>query len=667
MKVKKNIHLIALAALAIASCNHMEDPIPETGREAIILTSRSSLGASLATRANGEYISLANGTKLRLKVSGDWIGKTPFVITETPLATIGNATTVDLKKNDGTVIASAVNANAVSFTADQQPYWDDFGTADPGNTTGRAKGLTIYGIAVNDAGTTTLSAPTDWTSLSWTLPADQTSGWTANDLLISNNIQSDGISGNYIFDKRTDGKSLIFTHAMSKITVNLTAGDGFTGGKFTAAPTATLKGFNLAGTVNIATGATTTTGTATDIKPLCETNPAAGASTVTCTALVYPGRALAATDVLASVGADGNNFVVRAAKLIDAIVAAESIEAANAKLLAGKNYIINITINKTAIDVTATIKDWIDVQATLDSPKIDVSTSYGQTGTAFENGFSFFLSTSEAKDYGTASGALFASNSEYSYADGTYTPTVQLYWPDQSTAYYFRAIYPSVTTTATATDAPKVSLSGEKQVVEVSSAAWNATTFPCNLMLGMPRDANGNKIAAIKATEGVIRMNFQYAMARVTVNIESSASSDPNYIAFGEGTKVEITGGYTSGSINLSDGSANMGAATADYTMDKGTTTANKFTCDDAVLPQSLGNMQFKITVVNAKGEKIYTTVEGIKNIKSTIDGTLQSITEWKAGYHYTYTLKITETEVKVIATITDWTAADGGTTDVWM
>ena len=81
-----------------------------------------------------------------------------------------------------------------------------------------------------------MNTETNWEALSWTLPTDQRpTGYQPadKDLLISNNVRAETDDGTYKFDLRNNGKLLEFKHAMSKITVNLKAGAGFTGSGFT--------------------------------------------------------------------------------------------------------------------------------------------------------------------------------------------------------------------------------------------------------------------------------------------------------------------------------------------------------------------------------------------------------------------------------------------------
>ena len=151
------------------------------------------------------------------------------------------------------------------------PIWDDFGTADPNNTTGKTEGLAIYGVAVNgktdnapDVNNTNSDNGTiesdQWGNhssdnsnlLSWSTEDNSNSTVLERDLIVSNNLSKATADdpGNLTFEEHKAIKSnsseenlkqsrLIFKHVLSKVTFNLTPGDGFNG-NFNATPIVTL-------------------------------------------------------------------------------------------------------------------------------------------------------------------------------------------------------------------------------------------------------------------------------------------------------------------------------------------------------------------------------------------------------------------------------------------
>ena len=673
---------LALAAFLTACSSEETTPTYTVGEadNAIVLRAGVTGQDKAQTRAAAIYNKFSKATQLRLRMDGTWTGHDPVAVSQTTTGTTAASPTVDSDNDDSHVLDThdVIFSGTGSTAGDKYLYWDDYGTADPANaSTGRVDGLTIYGVAID--GSTSAPAVSDWESLSWPLDANQTSGWTAKDLLTSNNVK-DGTpeskpDNRYKWSEHTTGKLLEFTHAMTKVTVVLTAGEGFKDGKFVNNPTVTLKGFKTTGNVNVITKVSTPTGEATDIKAHLSTGGASSA-TATFDALVYPEREIIETSKNQQVlvlTADGNNYEVNANKLYEAMSAKSQTE-----MLQGYNYLLKITVNKTKIQVTATIVDWNTVEAATETPVINISDCFGQEATDgrtnFEKGFSFLRSTSINNGY--------SKDAVVNYADSKYTMTPQLYWPNHSTHYFFRGVWPLIGETDGPTNA-QVTASN----IAVENVAYTQNTYPSDLMLGYPRTTtetctHGNVVASkgICATEGEerIRMNFQYVMSQVEVRLTTNTGeTDAVNLA---NAKVEIVNGYTEGNINLSDGSATPTGDKDDYTLNPitgadrdGVAAAN--IRHSAVLPQALTyttagattNLRFKITIYNSSDpddvDIYYADINPIlekgKTTKVAPNG------KWEAGVHYIYNLDIRKTAIKVTATLTDWitvTASD----NVW-
>lgn len=695
MKLTHYIYYIAAIALLATSCK--EDvalPTYTVGEEdnPIVLQAGVGPGRSAQTRAGSEdnhgtatngggHKLLDTGIKLRLQVSGTWKGHSPSDIQKVTTASIGADVSVNTHKN-------------VTFTPSEQLYWDDYGTADPNNmhtskggnvsdgTDGRSKGLTIYGAAFNDP-TTEAPTITTWNGeQSVSVDADQTGGWTKKDFIISNNVCETGADGTYKFDERASGKLLEFRHVMSQVTVNLTAGDGFDGGKFVNEPTVILHGFPTSGNVIVTTGAVSDAGTVTDVTTYRDT-PKSWTSTgsVKRTAIVFPTRDISsigtgADDYIAKITADGNIYYVTKDNLLTAM-GSETV------MKSGMNYILNVTVNKTKIEVTATVVDWYDAAEANELPIIDFSQCYGHEGTNFAKGFDLYRSTSKTGSYlGTG------DHSVVSYTDSKYTQDPQLYWPNHNTHYFFRGIWPIVGS-VDASSNPVGPTSGQvkENSIVVSNSAYATGKYPSELMIGMPRKDDGSPdehckgshdVDGICATDGgnvenkgLIRMNFQYAMSQVIVKLETSTGDAA--VTFDANTKVEILNIYNDGEIKLSDGSSDFAGKTPGiHPMANDNSITNPETNSyanyrSAIIPQSLSNttddLKFRITLGSGSSEDVYETKLGIKNI-SVVEGSNPAglIDEWKPGKVYIYTLTLNKTDIQVTATIKDWipvTASD--------
>ena len=656
MRVIPSIIYIAFLLLLVSACSEDSYPTSYTVGEADnAITLRAGLGdegIGVQTRAtetpeeHGKHTPLTPGATAILRINGGWTGHTPNVVSQTTLATIG-----------------AISDKHNSLSMSPQLYWDDYGTANPANTAGRDGGLTILAASAGNKFTSKNNIlDPEWTAFSWTLPTDQSNGWENADLLTSKNILYRTLK----FDEvktNTANDLLIFTHAMSKVTVNLTADEGFpfTNGDpcFETNPKVTLLGFTYSGMVNIKEKILTPTTSATADIQCHLTTGGAGQHVATFTALVFPGCSFNDDTEIIHLDADGNRYIVTAAKINEKIDEINSVK----KFVQGKDYVFNIIVKKTKIIISATIKDWVQVDSEPVTPEINISADYGQivSGNPFTKSYDFFRSLTMASGYDAdagQSGVNPAATYTYDEASSTGSWNKTLFWPNHDTHYFFRGVYP-INQTIT-TDAQN------NEVIEVTNQSYTAGTVPSDLMIALPR-STGNcthnqavETYGICATKGTIYMNFEYAMSKVELRLKSEGTPGLDYVDLKQtGTKVEIVNGYKKGSIMLKDGlhAPFNDADKGDYKLTTITpATGFQLNTLDAIVPQVLADdVLFKITVVNENGTSdIYTAqVNKIKGAKS--GEALAPITEWQHGEHYIYTLDVRKTMIKVTATITDW------------
>lgn len=574
--------------------------------------------------------------------------------------------------------------NEVSFTDGFIRYWDD--------AHARSSKLSVWALAV--PGVTTenfgLSAsafeapvPASFPAgISWTIPTAQTAETVKNkDLCFSNNVVGENVMK---FDasanpKTFDKGKLIFYHALTKITVKLVEGEGFDHTSMDDfnfdSGNVTLKGFNVDGTFDVAEGEfddeSFTSGTITSMA--CGTKTATG---YTLEALVMPGTDLNSTTLADAVAfsIDGSAFEVSAATLKQKLI--DGGDTSFDKFEAGKNYVFTFKINKTGIMVlTATVAEWDDVTAETAYPKINISEVYGQPTTTepdnnFKNNFSFYLSETETPSYSKGSDVTY--NASPAANERMYSFNTPLYWPNHQTHYFFRGIYPVVAESgANTTPTAKVTTSA----ITVANSGYTANTFPSDLMLGYPRKADGSADETCKvhtspatqgicATEGDIRMNFQYVMSQVEVQLSTSTGDDQ--VVFNNKTEITILGGYKDGAIKLSDGTVDFtGKTTASYEM---TCTGDPYkTFHDAIIPQSLTNLQFRIKVDGGNGtyDYYYATIADVE--VTPAGGTKGKITKWEPGKMYIYKLKVTKTGTKITATLKNWETVTSDNNHIWM
>lgn len=713
----KHIHYYIGALAFLIACSSEERITTDSNEKPsgpIVLSAGIVEGSSKATTRTEptSYQALTKNTKLALQVSGSWTGHVPDPVIQTTTATIGTVTDT---------------SNPVSFNSSETLYWDDYGTADANNTTGREKGLTIYGAAVNgksleNAGLgALLNTETNWEALSWTLPTDQRpTGYQPadKDLLISNNVRAETDDGTYKFDLRNNGKLLKFKHAMSKITVNLKAGAGFTGSGFTdTTPVVHLTGNEgdpldasawtyTTGTVDITTGGITESGQ--KFITMSQATTAYAGYDITKEALVMPGSLFKKPTgtapnlvypVIVRIKVDGNIYYVTSEKIRKAIDESnfDKPSSTDFKTLAGKNYVINITVNETGISVTATVANWTDISADNVAPVINLVGQLGGSASDWgaDKQFSFYRSESLNTGYSSTTGDYYPEESVLSYTHSSHTWALNpvLYWPNHNTHYQFRAVWPQTVTTNDGTKpcVEEVTHSATKyQVIKVNNVPYSQGSFPSDLMIARPnvQDLNGNcgsresdevhpkknlYTEGICARTGAINLTFNYMMSKVKVNLSTSIEGDPDYPATVNlnNAKVEIINVYNNGDVRLGDRTVNCeNYSPSSYTLHT----------TDAIVPQTFaynttpladGNTKIRITIYtngdpNNGIDDIYEA--DFKKIPVKLSDSSDEPAEvngWESGKSYVYNLRLTKTKVQVTAELTDWTSVEA-TQNIW-
>ena len=730
--MKGHYRIIAATMALFSACTSEDDikPIYTVGEADNVITLRAGVStgeSDVQTRATDSghtnHLALTQGTKAALRIDGTWTDHTPETVSQLTTATIGSET------------SSGSKHNSVSMSPVR--YWDDYGTADPTNISGRNTGLTIYGVAVDgykkdgdfalpSETNNNLSSISDWKALSWTLDANQTSGWANYDLLTSNNIQAvEGYDGTLKFDDVKSGNAsdlLVFTHAMSKVTVKLKAGAGFSQNKFTATPSVILTSNTgdattntewayTKGNVDVTTKAVSSQ---SELKVITmhHTNTTDGQYSAIYDALVMPGSCFGTTDdaIIARINADGNVYYVTAKQIRAKMLELNNTTDYNTK--SGKNYIINVIVNKTEIEVSATVTNWVDVESAEVSPVINVDASWGSSDTGSSDSFdsfSFYRSTSFADGY---SNGLTGNTKDYFISEAIakkpnaseetqwkfYNSTandateVHLYWPDHNTHYQFRGVWPNTSVesndTQTAPHVSKVSESDATQKIDIKNAAYSSSqSYPSNLMIGRPEvkgNCNNTETGhtptdlfsgGICATEGKVNLNFRYVMSQVEVVLSTSGVGSSDRVNIDANTVVEIVNVAKEGYVRLGDREVvPSDDATNSYTLDKVSGEGNDLKRHSAIVPQDLAfttpgastNTRFKITVTNSDSSKdvYYADIKPIKKDDGT--GFVAPNGKWESGVHYIYNLKLTKSEIKVSATITDWKTVNAAE-DVWM
>lgn len=443
----------------------------------------------------------------------------------------------------------AANSSAIVFDDNNKRYWDDAHARSSqltlwaiaqkvanDNVDGKWKSITFQETgnpnnpSVGDSNDATYNTNNkiDWQGTTAVYPAiyswsvgNLTSGHQnqdANtliyqDLLFSNNISFNSAKswqdtrlkfdfGNHKFPATTELK---FHHAMSKITIQIKAGDGFKkdGTDFSLAESTIdkLSGLNTQGLFNIKDGEFQFIHQQADITQIPCTGPnTSNDPYYTLEALAIPnihefmsslknenGESLGkkdefsrfvqnSTTVMMEFTIDGNTYKITSDALYNALMTRDGsgnitttpVDKATRKtdngnyvpLEAGKNYVFTFTIGKQKIDhITAKLADWENVEAEEQFPSnayvnVSVKTNegaqvtgsptfalYRAPGTLY-NGAATVEGYNNYADYNWENGyEKSTSLAEKTSSSGVYT--TEWYWPNNNTFYHFRTLTPT--------------------------------------------------------------------------------------------------------------------------------------------------------------------------------------------------------------------------------
>lgn len=301
--MKKLLFFVAAASMMLAACSSDNEEVKVAEKSAIRLSTQS---LTSMTRA-GQSIQLTQfdaDENVSIFLVEDVNG------TQTPSGT--NVTTYS------NPLAYTTGA-AGALTPATAQYWPQDGN-----------GLFIFGIY--PASAVTSSTAYNGTGISFSVAADQstTAGYKASDLMMGAPT-----SGNPV-TRTTSEVPMTFTHLLTKLNVNLTAGDGFTQAEMANAEVSIL-GIKPTTTFGVqGTAVTEGSGDATNIAA------GAGAST---SAIIVPQTVMAGNFIKITIGGGDYYYALTANKFF----ASQTL------------YTYNLTVNKTGLLLTATtITDWAD-------------------------------------------------------------------------------------------------------------------------------------------------------------------------------------------------------------------------------------------------------------------------------------------------------------------
>lgn len=665
----------AATAMFATSCStdSLEALIPDSEKTAI------EFGGSSAqvTRAG---LSKTNETKVVMQIKSQKKGSTGdnnVRVTRT-MATA----TADNTYDD-------TSLSTLSFADAYQRYWDD--------AYGRDAELSVYAIAVPGKTTNSMAAEkkltasenSTWSSeelshnVDWTVSTAQTNTTLADeDLIFSNNISDDNKMKFTLKDSNDedgagtfDSGNLNFTHALSRITINLKRGAGFSGEntfQFATGTNVSLNAMPVGGTLDLASGEWTTASTATVTSMYEASSAITGSATNEYTdynlmAQVLPGKIYTDGDVNKELSftIDGNLYTISSDMMFDALNVAAvkdkvtKLTDTNITLEKGLNYTFNITVNKTGVVVTASIQDWTPISAEdLDLTNDNIKVSVYDTENSHINDFELYRSVVDNE-----------GNS-----DGTYASrgNATWYYQDNQTYYNFRSTsnvtnlntdLKSFAMTAGSTDYQWGAPLKDDAITAGVTPKYDTEVGYNNLIFGK-----------IGATSSTINMTQFHMMSQVTVQLTSTATDENQKVDL-KGSKVYITRINKDGEVLMATGKITSSNLQDDLEMTPETNTTS-YIYNMSVVPQTLvrGTSDADyvgIRIETASGKSIY-YYEKLSDVKASDATTSQnnttgeSISYWYPGHCYKYVFNILKTGVNgVTASLVGWTTVTGATQNI--
>ena len=643
-------------------------------------------------------------------------------------------------------------------------YWDDFSRASTESETAgncdirtSGHGLEVYYGYCYNGGTPSTALNESEGTLIWAVKEDQNTAANQNnsDLLFAKRQTP---PATYNHDKNSRGKlQLDFTHAMSKVTVELVCADGFDANvdeNFNSA-SVTINGVNAECKVSAPNETINTRSTRLDKKTITMKKGDTDSEKLHCTfsAIIAPTLIKADADnaFLTIKNVDGNNYNLY---LTDAILNNSSNEQRWSTKLAsssatevtpgttagytshdggytlpGVNYYIKVTLKKQAIDANATIRNWSSANAegdgTIDIPNgtegyfIEDDTNPGVANATIEvktvdkdkfkdaSSFSLYIlkhddgsDTSEERtntSYDWVTTCSFVDERAEGKED-YWNNDPQIYWPNVTDKYYFRAlakfnslndskydissVHDKDNTTKTASADETVS---QGIIAEGKDILWATTPRHYGRSSDYDPDNENSyrtydKGAAIPPRKGGVPMAFEHIMSKVTFNLEDANKNAalPDGVTATDydnplnprinlaGAKIQITNLSTQGTVTVENGNVTASSSVADkvfgndigYNPYKLNGVENSETSEllhEYIMVPQIITDDAVLTVTLADG-----TTYKLQLNTCVQDGTTAPIPAWLRGIHYTYTITLTKEAISFRVMIKNWDEKKG-------
>lgn len=760
--------LLAVAALGLSACSTEELPDNggnSNGKTAIefAMSNTGGIGMSLDSRAAASDASRAgfgSDTRIVMRIGSQKTDDASDIKYTRTTATASKQVTTGTQ-----------DYSTVTFAqGSEMRYWDD--------AHGRKSQLSVYAVAIPDKTEPSLipvdklncapasgsnwaiedaSTATSNNTIAWTVSADQsTPGTVSNqDLCYSNNIQADaerGKNGVYRYDfgngsyptfpgvatidnledgmmkfaeNGTSGKfdrgHMIFRHALSRITVKLTAGDGYDPLTAFVVDHVQINNIRLAdGTntkLNLVYGTWSGYTTEQTITKMEEATPQTGAHHHReFVAQTIPGDLIPENGDTKRVEivVDGNIYYLTDKMLYNALKSSTGVkvESNNVELEQGKNYEINITVSKKKIDnITATLVPWAKVSGDEQNVNNAYITLSLQTFTGDEcRNFDFYRlndpydspvtsnpTTMHYKWYSKYEGpatltAIKADGSEATGSDPIDHYKTNWYYDNNKAFYHFRTVNKDTKITTDANGDYFTITSSNNEAndphwgapmcadIKYAVTGYAATTPPTG---GFASSIHG----AIGATESKITITELHMLSKINVILKTT-TTDNKVQLLNETTPatVKLVRYMKDGKVELGRGLVTVTSTTAtedDFKAPDASSTSTFFSGTNITNPYKFMAVPQELKRGDADADYVgleITTPDGnIYKINKLSDITAktvgsdvgqgqaesQKILRWLPNHHYTYTFTLKKTEVTATATVTKWNEVTADKEDV--
>ena len=552
----------------------------------------------------------------------------------------------------------------------------------------------------SDNGTTTLKWPLRDASAS-----DQTHDFVnSQDLCFSNNVSDLGTEDKRltfsITAKKFDSGTLVFYHALTRITFKIKKGEGFTADdKFefsNASENIVIKGVNTKGTFNFTEGEFQSNIGTGDIKQFAVTKDIDGCAYVL-DGLLIPGSDLDdETSGTINFTIDNNLYKLSKKTLMNALENQKLSDKAttaldNGKMRPGVHYVFTMTVGKKKMEsFTAAVVDWETVTAEETTPtnaRILLTLQQNGTQKKGDADFDLYRSRNESttiddnfESYAWTTGYTPTENKaqliENSSGTGVYSaqdaesPHAAWYWPDNKTFYHFRSVMPKASNvTEDKTNGDYIGLAAG---VTYTDVCWGAPFVSTTDKLTYDNQSKGfdgtgathQLIKAVGPTHSTVNMIMFHMMSDVTVNLTTSEGTDKVDLT---NAKMELSNIYAEGKVLMGNGLA-LPTGTAGTINNEISSGTNQIPWHYGFIPQSLEKVVLTITTIDnnqyvvSMKDVLATTVGDnvIANPYTKNSNGKYAINRWLPNYMYTYTFKLTKTGItKISASLADWQSVE--------